>query len=78
MINERIAELGRTLVIYDGDRSSSCDPQWFDADYYRAHADETKARAKAYYWKMKNDPTFKAKRAAQARARYQLKKGKTK
>ena len=37
MINERIAELGRTLVIYDGDRSSSCDPQWFDADYYRAH-----------------------------------------
>jgi 3-deoxy-D-manno-octulosonic acid kinase len=37
MIPERIAALGRTLVIYDADRFQECDPRWFDADYYRAN-----------------------------------------
>jgi 3-deoxy-D-manno-octulosonic acid kinase len=36
MITEKIAVLGRVVVIYDAGRFSDCDPQWFDADYYRA------------------------------------------
>jgi 3-deoxy-D-manno-octulosonic acid kinase len=37
MIAERVAALGRALVIYDADRFSECDPRWFDDGYYRAN-----------------------------------------
>jgi len=46
------------------------------ADYYKANAEKVKARAKAYYWKKKNDPAFRAKKAAADKARYERNKRK--
>lgn len=45
------------------------------ADYYKANAEKVKARAMAYHEKHRNDPVYKAKRAARDRARNLKQKG---
>lgn len=45
------------------------------AKFYAENKEKVKARVKAYHEKMKNDPTYIAKRKARDAARYAAKKG---